>query len=55
MSRENDIQWAIYQQLVKVNAKLDRIISGEAAIEEDVEELQPTPSAVSATLVIVSN
>lgn len=54
MSRENDIQWMIYRELIRINHKLDTLISGEAEIEEDLDELLPS-SAVSATLEIVAN
>ena len=55
MSRETDIQELIYRQLVLINRKLDQIVSREDSIEEDVEELLPTPSAVSATLQLIEN
>jgi len=55
VSRETDIQELIYRQLVLVNRKLDQIIGQEASLEEDVEELLPTPSAVSATLELIAN
>ncbi len=55
MSREDEIQWLIYRELTRITARLDRLITGQAAIEEDVEELLPTPSAVSATLELKEN